>query len=201
LPRPMANLPLWERYQAAHVAIDNLMQYLQAFCFKEDAPCNILRKTLEVVIRPFIEGLQKSSASEHRGIFKDFFPCKSLEIELTDQRRERAKERMLPLVEKSEAALEELKKWAMRTGIEDFRRENIDATIHGRGEALWAAAFKERQERVNNVIARFAYNGKPLGYIGSMSTGFRGPHKGKTHFDPNDFDVDLYVIDAQEYER
>jgi hypothetical protein len=31
-----------------------------------------------------------------------------------------------------------------------------------------------------------------------MRTGWRGPHKGRTRFDPYDFDVDLYVVVDQE---
>lgn len=189
----MVNLPLWERYQTAHVTIDNLMQYLLA----SSAP----RTKVELEIRPRIQALQRASAAEYKGIFKEFFPSKSLEIELSDWRRRQAKERVRPLVEQAEVALNDLKEWAIGTGVEDLSREKLHETIHVKGEEIWVASFRNQQETINKVIANFTYNGQPLGYVGSMKTGFRGPHKGKTHFDPDDFDVDLYVVDEQEYER
>jgi len=51
------------------------------------------------------------------------------------------------------------------------------------------------------VLKGFNYNGRPLGCVGSLVAGMRGPHKGRTAFNLNDFDVDLYVVHPEEWDK
>ena len=59
----------------------------------------------------------------------------------------------------------------------------------------------QEEQRIEAIIREFDYNGNPISYRGSLLTGWRGPHKGQTAFNAKNFDVDMYVVDAVEFDR
>ena len=59
---------------------------------------------------------------------------------------------------------------------------------------IWRKTHEQLKQRIYAAIAGFDYKGAKLDFVGSVATGWRGPHKGTTHFDARDFDVDLYVV-------
>ncbi|MGH8902479.1 MAG: hypothetical protein ACRDYA_12570 [Egibacteraceae bacterium] len=140
-------------------------------------------------------------AAEFKKIFKDFFPSRSRETALSKAAEMEAARRIRPLVTEAENLLDELEEWGAATGIKALSRESIDETLQTRGYQLWREAFQGTQAKINAIISRFSYQGSSLEYLGSMKTGLRGAHKGKTYFDANEFDVDLYVVNADEFDR
>lgn len=103
-----------------------------------------------------------------------------------------------------ERLLEEIVSWAAATGIPDLTTDEIEDTIWKRGKKIWAEAHAKKKQQVDEVLATFnsrgGYKGKPIEYRGSAMSGERSVKKGKTHFDETDFDVDMYVVHAVEFE-
>ena len=98
------------------------------------------------------------------------------------------------LTAEADRLVTDLAAFAAETGIPALAHGVAPRTIDREGTAAWEASFREIQSKIDEIIADFRFRGEPVGYIGSMKSGWRGPHKGKTRFDPNDFDVDLYVV-------
>jgi hypothetical protein len=84
-----------------------------------------------------------------------------------------------------------------------LRGDAIDYAIDVQGKRIWHEEYEKIKTEIDEILSNseFHYKGRPLQYVGSLSRGFRGPHKGLTAFNLRDFDVDLYVVDRNEFER
>jgi hypothetical protein len=59
------------------------------------------------------------------------------------------------------------------------------------------AVVAQRRAAVDGILAAFRTpNGQPVEYRGSLDEGVRSPAKAGVRFNPDDFDLDLYVVDA-----
>jgi hypothetical protein len=105
------------------------------------------------------------------------------------------------MVSAASRELENLKVWAAKTGIPDLAPQAINRTLAEQGAAIWEEEFLKKKRKIDAIVARYTYLDAPLQYTGSMVSGWRGKPKGKVHFDPKEFDVDLYVVHVEEFER
>jgi hypothetical protein len=158
------------------------------------------RARFEAEFADRVRELQARQTAEFKSMWKQLFPSKKDEFALTPEGSARAEEMIQRHVAEAESFMNELSEFAATTGDPALADGNAEHTMDRDGTAAWEASFQETQARINEVLSRpeFRYHGQEIGYIGSMQSGWRGAHKGKTRFDPFDFDVDLYVVVDQE---
>src|SRR5438270_12041311 len=87
--------------------------------------------------------------------------------------------------------------------IRDLRSDAIDNAIDVKGKRIWEEEYERIKAEVDDILStsELHYKGQPLQYVGSLTRGWRGPHKGRTAFNLKDFDVDLFVVDRKEFDR
>lgn len=185
-------LPGTPEFRRAWIGIDNFRSYM----LHTADPAT--RERFEAEYADRIRDLQSHQTKQFKTLWESLFQHKEDEYALSPEGSRRAEELIREYVAEAENLMNELAGFAATTGEPALAEGNAPNTMDREGTAAWEASFQEMQATINNVIADFTYRGHEIGYIGSMQTGWRGPHKGKTRFDPHDFDVDLYVVVDQE---
>ncbi len=96
-----------------------------------------------------------------------------------------------------------LQEWATKTGVQDLSPQAIQNNLSRLGRQFFDQAVQDRRQRVDNIVNTFqTRNGATVQYRGSLAEGQqgqRGPHKGEVRFNPDNFDLDLYVVDTVEH--
>jgi hypothetical protein len=185
-------LPGTPEYRRDWVAIDNLRSYMRREADPE------FRAQFESEFGGRIAELQRRQSAEFKKLWKELFERKADEYVLSPEGRQRAEELLRGFTAEADGLMREVSEFADGTGIPALAPDTIRGTIDREGTAAWEASLQETQDKINKVLENVTYEGHPIGFIGSMKTGWRGAHKAKTHFDPHDFDVDLYVVVDQE---
>jgi hypothetical protein len=187
-------LPLNDKFKQAHIAIDNFKHYMGSVTdpvVKADYTANIL---------PAIQKLQDPSISSFNAIYDKRFPRSTATGPgtplITDAQ---AKALVQPLVGDADKLLAQLKAWAAATGIPDLDKASIDKTLREKGDAIWRKSFEKTKADIIAAIGAVSYKGAAVEFTGSSFTGWKGPHKGQTHFNPADFDVDMYVVHPADF--
>ncbi|MFI9586809.1 HPC2 multi-domain protein [Streptomyces sp. NPDC052236] len=188
-------LPLTKKFQQAHTSIDNFKHYMSSI---EDPT---VKELYEMELLPKIIQFQAPAVSRFKKIYEDTFPKEAHGVPLGKAGEKRAADRVRPLITQAEQLLDDIKKWAATTGIQDLSAEEFDKAVRTKGGEIWLAVHAERKAKVEEVISTFDYKGEPIQYRGSLKSRWKGPHKGKVRFDPQDFDVDMYVIHTEDFER
>jgi hypothetical protein len=188
-------LPLTTKFQEAHVAIDNFRAYMTSVTdptVKSDFETNIL---------PKIQALQAPQVAEFKATYNRLFPKPDPSGNrppplISDAQ---AKANVDALRSAAQKLLSELSAWGVATGIDDLSRGAVDKTLQAKGDAIWRASWEKVRAQILNTISGFNYKGAKISVTGSASSGWKGPHKGQLHFDPGDFDVDLYTVHPAEF--
>jgi hypothetical protein len=186
-------LPLTTKFRQAHVAIDNFRHYMESVTDPE------VRRRYDEELAPKLATFPSTQVAAFKTLYDTYFPRGGSGRLGPDQQRS-ASARVSPLVTAANQMLAEIRAWAATTGVTDLTEDRIQATLQTKANDMWRQAHQGIRERIDRVIAGFDYEGAPLGYVGSVASGWRGPHKGTTHFDARDFDVDLYVINTAEFD-
>ncbi|MFI0724421.1 hypothetical protein ACH4UA_35590, partial [Streptomyces sp. NPDC020939] len=181
---------LTEKFSTAHARIDYFRNYIESI---EDPK---VKAGYEAQILPWLESFTRDNVATFRSIYKEWYPARG-----EPNRPSAATDRISRMTSQAEQALQNLKEWAAKTGIPDLEPEAINRTINVKGAEIWKEEFDRKKQLIESVVGGFRYRGNPIQYRGSMESGWRGPQKGKTHYDPKDFDVDMYVIDPEDFER
>ncbi|MGW5052652.1 toxin glutamine deamidase domain-containing protein [Actinokineospora sp. NPDC004072] len=181
-------LPGTPEFRRSWVAIDNFRSYMERTADPQT------RARFEAELAGRIADLQARQTAAFKSLWKDLFPSKSNEYALSPDGAARAERLIQGFTDEARGLLDDLASFANSTGDPDLAEGRAEGTIDREGTEAWEAGFREVQAKIDKVLSEFNYRGNPIGYIGSMQTGWRGAHKGKTRFDPNDFDVDLYVV-------
>jgi hypothetical protein len=187
-------LPLNDAFRRPYDALDSI-----AYFMEEHAPPEI-RQRFEAEQLPALREFRKQALERFQTLYRKFFPSTSSERALPPDRARDAADEVRPLAEEAERMLEEVRAWSDATGVPELRREAFDQAVE-QGERAWRQRYEEYRAAAMDVVARARYQGEPLGFIGSMQDGLRGPHKGMTRADLNAFDLDLYVIHRAEFDR
>ncbi len=102
----------------------------------------------------------------------------------------------------AEALVQEIVAWSHGL-FPDLTPEAVRTILERRIEAEWERTWRAKQEEVNAVLAQFIPQVEALGpgvqmkVRGSLAKGIkyrRGPHGEVLRFDPEDFDVDVYIM-------
>jgi hypothetical protein len=187
-------LPLTKQYSTAHKAIDNFRHYMNSIKDPE------VRKKFEAEIAPMITAFQGPSVEQFKVVYAKFFP-KGSERELRKDQQKPAADQVRPLKDEAEELLAELKAWAAKTGIQELTAEAFDKTISTAGQKIWKEHWEAAKAKIDEIVAKYSFQGKPVEYRGSAQKGYRTAAKGKTHFDARDFDVDAFVVHEELYKR
>ncbi|MFC9430104.1 hypothetical protein [Streptomyces sp. NPDC056987] len=179
-----------KKFSKVHVELDHFRYYMESIQDKE------VRTRFEKHILPRLESISRIHVSRFKSIYKTFFPASG------PYRRDQAdKNKVSRMIDAAQDELRNLKEWAAKTGITDLSAKEIDKTLNDQGEKIWREEYEKKKQKIDSIISRFNYNGHPVEYRGSMSSGWRGEQKGRTHFDPKEFDVDMYVVDPVDFQR
>ncbi|WP_143116196.1 hypothetical protein [Lentzea xinjiangensis] len=193
--RQRVDLPGAPEYRRAWTSIDNFRSYMLNVADPE------VRARFESEFADRIRELQSGQAEKYKKLWKELFPHKADE-RTPPQAGNRAEEVIRGFTADADELMNDLSDFAARTGRPALADGNLARTLDREGAAAWEKSFRETQAKIDEVLSGFTYHGREIGYIGSMRTGLRGPHKGKTRFDPYDFDVDLYVVvDKKTFEK
>ncbi|MFC9944565.1 eCIS core domain-containing protein [Streptomyces pratensis] len=189
-------LPLEDRYRAAY----NEIEFFKAYVSRIEDPET--RRRFEVELLDEISEFQVDSVKEYKSAFKEAFPHRANEpLGLSRQQQAMSRARVQQLVWQLRGMNRKITRWANRNGIVDLDRSEIGKGISKKGERIWGERYQNIKKTIDGVVLRFTYKGRKLEYVGSLNTGTRGPHKGRTAFNINDFDVDLFVVHPAEWRK
>ncbi|MGW6204549.1 hypothetical protein ACWF9B_13010 [Streptomyces sp. NPDC055089] len=186
-------LPLTTKFHQAYNKIDNFKHYMSTITEPT------VKEMYEMELLPKIVSFQAPSVDRFKKIYDATFPKEARGLPLGRDGQKNAANKVRPLVTQADRLLAEVKEWAATTGISDLSEEEIDNTIQIKGREIWNAAWQKKKTEVEGILSLFEYKGKPIEYRGSVKNGMKGLPKGKTHFDANDFDVDMYVVHPDEF--
>ncbi|MFH8472086.1 hypothetical protein [Streptomyces sp. NPDC018000] len=178
-----------DKFSRVHVAIDNFKHYMETI---ED---KAVKERFQKHILPRIESINETHVTTFKAIYRRRWAGKH------ERSNEAERHLISQVIDEAQRELQSLKKWAAKTGIPDLAPDAIDKTIDEKGGQIWREEYERKKRRIDAIIEKFDYNGNPIQYRGSMSTGWRGEQKGKTHFNPQEFDIDMFVVDPEEFQR
>ncbi|MGH9194615.1 MAG: hypothetical protein ACRD1T_02610, partial [Acidimicrobiia bacterium] len=189
-------LPLQDQYSNAYNNIEYIKSYVNSIQDPE------VRSRFQEELLDDVVNFQKDSVREYKEVFKQAFPNRSMELNRPRKfQRRQLRNRVSRLLLELRVMNGKISRWASTTGIEGFNRSEFDKALLKKGETIWDSEYKAIKATIDKVVDRHHYKGKRLRYVGSLNTGMRGPHKGKTAFNINDFDVDLFVVHPEEWKR
>jgi hypothetical protein len=189
-------LPLEDRYRAAY----NEIEFFKAYVSRIEDPET--RRRFEEELLDEISDFQVDSVKEYKSAFKEAFPHRANEpLGLSRQQQAMSRARVQQLVWQLRGMNRKITRWANRNGVVDLDRSEIGKGIAKKGERIWDERYRNIKKTIDGVVFRFDYKGRKLQYVGSLNTGTRGPHKGRTAFNVNDFDVDLFVVHPAEWRK
>ncbi|MEU8567474.1 hypothetical protein AB0C51_03760 [Streptomyces pathocidini] len=189
-------LPLQDQYSAAYNNIEYIKSYVNSI---EDA--EVRNRFREEVLDAVVD-FQKDSVRKYKVAFKKAFPHREQELTRPRKRtRRQVRNQVLDLLVELRTMNSKITRWAAATGIEDFSRGKFDKALLEKGKRIWDREYKSIKGTIDGIVNKHRYKGKRLEYVGSLKSGLRGPHKGKTAFNINDFDVDLFVVHPEEWKR
>ncbi|OKK03517.1 hypothetical protein AMK26_18700 [Streptomyces sp. CB03234] len=190
-------LPLEDRYRAAY----NEIEFFKAYVSRIEDPET--RRRFEVELLDEVSDFQVDSVKQYKAAFKEAFPHRANEpLGLTRQQQASSRARVQQLVWQLRGMNRKITRWANENGIVDLDQNEIGKTIAKKGERIWDERYRNIKKTIDGVVLRFQYKGRNLEYVGSLKNeGQRGPHKGRTAFNINDFDVDLFVVHPAEWRK
>ncbi|MBJ7597144.1 hypothetical protein [Candidatus Nephthysia bennettiae] len=191
-------LPLAQRFEEAYNRIEFFRAYVESI---EDER---VKARFRAELLPKIEKVETVDVEKYKKVYKEVYPRRTEEeLGRSQQQEQVARTGIGSLVNSTEALLNEIKQWAGTTRIHDLRADAIDNAIDVKGKRIWEEEYERIKAEIDEILSDSAlhYKGRPLQYVGSLTRGSRGPHKGRTAFNLRDFDVDLFVVDRNEFDR
>ena len=188
------HMPLRVKFREAFNAVEFFKTYVESIEDKE------VQEKFRAELLSKVEKLQKDSTDAYKAAYKQAFPDRASERRPLSRSMEAGtKAQIKPLVAKLNGMLRQLTTWAATNRITDLDDDEIEKELTKRGFEIWKARYLEVKSEIDSVVKKFSYKGRPINYVGSLTRGRKGPHKGMTAFTVNDFDVNLYVVHPEEW--
>ncbi|WNZ08076.1 DUF4157 domain-containing protein [Streptomyces sp. 11x1] len=201
-PKKKPNLmPRGDEFTRAYNEIEYFKAYIKSIDDKT-ARTEFEEELLNDVIE-----FQKGSIKSYKEVFKAAFPHREDEGKtLGVDETARAASGVSNLLEGLTGMKGRISEWARNKGLEGFGGEDLNKGDLGRmlaekGEAAWKKDYTDTKKIIDGVLEGERYLGQPLEYLGSLKRGNRGPHKGRTAFNVDHFDVDLFVVHPAKWEE
>ncbi|HYH79679.1 MAG TPA: DUF4157 domain-containing protein [Longimicrobium sp.] len=188
------SLPLASKFAAAHTKLDNLRRFIATI---QDPD---VKQLFEEEFGSSLEDLPGDLVARFTAVYEEFFPRGTPRRELTEPERQRAQQRVAPLIQEAQALTAKIAKFGDDLDIRDLSGDAIDTAVQTEGNRLWSRAWQQKKTRIEGIIRGHSFRGAPLAMRGSAQKGFRGDPKARTRFDERDFDIDLYVVHPQAYD-
>jgi Domain of unknown function (DUF4157) len=181
-----ASLPFEKKQRDAYNGIEYFKQYMSTIT---DAQ---VRREFETKLMPEIARFQVSNIEAWKALYRAKFPSDVSDAE--------ARARAETVKNDAERLLASLKSWGATSGIPDLSKDAVNDTLVTKGQTIWKEAWEKRRQQVIAALAAVTYKGIELQRRGSIEKGYRGPQKNQVRFNPDDFDVDLYVVHLADYQ-
>lgn len=189
-------MPLGEEYSNAYNNIEYVKTYVNSIQNGK------VRNQFREEILDDLISFQKDSVSAYKKAYKIAFPSRKLEDREPDRETKiEVRAKVAVLLEKLGAMNGKISRWANKAGIEGFGKEDFDEALLEKGHTIWEREYQAIRGIIDRVLSKERYKKQPLEYVGSLKRGTRGPHKGRTAFNVDDFDVDLFVVHRGEWKR
>ncbi|MGH2941892.1 MAG: phage tail protein, partial [Solirubrobacteraceae bacterium] len=191
----MASEPLsfTSKIRIFHTELDDWRHYLESI--RDRMPPDVQRQ-IDAKLK-HLKNIRGTQISAYKEIYDRTYGNRRLRIEgHRDPDRER--EGLRALKDRAQEDAAALKAWAVESDIQDVSKAALDGSFRTLGKAAFEATLKQRRETVDGILGGFQTpNGEPVRYRGSLDEGKRNPSKAGVRFDPEDFDLDLYVVDPR----
>ncbi|MCB0128800.1 MAG: hypothetical protein KDE58_41325, partial [Caldilineaceae bacterium] len=184
-------LPLWKQFRTAHTNLDNLRRYINSI---EDED---VKELFREEFGDAIDSLPANMVDEFKALYRTYFP----KDEGHTPDPSGAKPDVRRLITNAEQLVARIKAWGDRYGIDGLSGPDIDETINTKGHELWKAAWEQKRLRIAGIIGRYSYKGAPVMMRGSVAKGIRSDVKAQTRFDETAFDVDMYVVHQEDFDK
>jgi len=189
-------LPLTKKFQSLYTEIDNWRHFLEQYVYPKVSPD--IQQQIESKLK-HLKAIRQTQVSKYQEVYERTFGNRRSDT--GHQNPDREQQALQRLVQMAKSDLETIKEWATNTGVQDLSPQAVQNQLGQLGRKFFDQAVQDRQQKVNAILSGFkTRNGVPVEYRGSLAEGKRGPHKGGVRFNPDDFDLDLYVVDPIEHE-
>ncbi|EME38219.1 hypothetical protein DOTSEDRAFT_39274 [Dothistroma septosporum NZE10] len=149
-----------------------------------------------------IKNLRLDANREYNQLFKSTFLHRVDEARiLTEGEQYLARHRMMALIQKLTALHGNVSSWTTENVNLALEFKDTRARVLSSGRQIWLRRFEALKAEVDDTLKQFSFQGQPLQYVGSLVEGVRGRHKGRTALDFDEFDLDLFVVHAEEWHR
>jgi hypothetical protein len=189
-------LPLTTKFRSLYTELDDWRYYLEQIRPKvsTDVQSEIDGKLAQ------LQTLRLTAVSDYNEIYTRTWGDRRGNV--GHENPDREKRAMELLKQRAENDKNALVAWATSTGVQDLSSQALNTSLRALGTKSFNECVAERQELVRAILLPFkTQNGAPVQYRGSLAEGKRGPHKANVRFNPDDFDLDLYVVDRAAHEQ
>jgi phage-related protein len=192
---------VYEDLRLRYEDVYNRIGYFKAYVESIEDPA--VKASFESEILAKMEQLQATSPKAFKEAYENAFGKKGSEsAELPAEKEEELSAKLEEIIGQCEAMLTSIMEWGDATGVTDLSGDAIEEVFDRKGPEIWNERFLEIKEQVDRIISGYRYKEEyTVGYVGSMVRGLRGRFKGRTNMDIDLFDVDMYVVDPEEFER
>lgn len=183
-------LPATTVFAGAMAKIDNWRKYIASI---QDPKAKLL-------FEPILERLNAfhgQQVSRFQAVYNKYHPRGRDPQPLEPHKRKPAWGDVTALQKEVEAELGEISKLVAAlppAALQGLAPADFEALAMKEGERIWKEAWKQKKDAIDKALAGEALEGVQVNYRGSAMKGERGIHKGMVRFDPEDFDVDMYVV-------
>jgi phage-related protein len=187
---------LRQRYEDTY----NRIGYFKAYVESIEDPA--VKASFENELLAKLEQLQATSPKAFKEAYENAFGKKGSEHgELPAEKEEELTAKIEEIIGRCEEMLRSIEEWGNSAGVTDLSGTAIEEVFDRKGPEIWNERFREIKGKVDAIIRQYRYKEQRIGYVGSMVEGLRGRFKGRTNMDIDLFDVDMYVVDPQEFDR
>jgi hypothetical protein len=188
-------------FRADYNRLDNLVRFLETVPERADREA--------FAHEAFPRAVDASAmVGEFKEVYKGAMPGQSNEGALPPQVEQAANGTIASLGRELDGLFDYVADWAEREGVLERTGFTVEQAV-ALGEQWFLHDHRAIKARLDEIVqdvwreyglAFGADEGVEFGYVGSMSTGQRGPHKAGVHTDLYDFDLDLYIVDRHRFD-
>jgi hypothetical protein len=187
--------PMAQTFGDAMAKIDNWRRYIESIA--DPAVRALFQPTLERVT-----AFHGQQVTAFQGIYRRFYPRGDAPRPLPPQQHRQAGVQVTELSRAVAAELADIARVVALLppqALQGITAADFEKFAMSEGKRVWTAAWQTKKKAIDDALAGENLGGRPVAYRGSLVTGMRGDHKGKVRWDPNDFDVDMYVVNSALY--
>jgi hypothetical protein len=183
-------LPLTTTFQRLYAEIDDWRHFLEGIRAKLPPA---VQKQVDAKIN-HLKNIRQTQVEGYKEIYERTFGSRRGGPGHSDPNRER--EAVRQLTQRAMADVAKIAAWAVDTKVPELSPAAVKSSIRTIATESFNQAVEQRRQAVDGILSKFKTpSGAAVQYRGSLAEGKKGPHKGDVRFNPDDFDLDLFVVD------